>query len=246
VFVLPAGTFRLAGRITENGSGIERVIVTVLSGIGEGLVSTTRDSGDYALYGVSGRVRVEAKKDGYTRQIHEIDVSTHESRAFELVPERPIPGLAGTYTLTVTNAGCRAGTGTLPVAANKRTYTASVAQDNRSLTVVLTGADFIVANGRGGRFVGQVEADERVIFYIAGVEFPYYGGPRCSDSCDLIERFGPTNSLVIAGTIAASTTASGISGILFGSFWLAEGTSLPLVQFSSFCDGVHGFEMQRR
>jgi hypothetical protein len=51
---------------------------------------------------------------------------------------------------------------------------------------------------------------------------------------------------VIDGNVAATATSSDISGILFGTFWLAEGTAPPLTQFSSHCTGVHAFEMRRR
>jgi hypothetical protein len=249
VIVLPAGTFRLTVRITENGQGTIGVILRVISGVGEGLVPFATASGDYIFYGVSGRVRLQAKKEGFVDRIEEIDVSAHSAHEFELVLERPVLNLAGTYTLTMMMAQCREGMGTLPDAARKRTYTASVSQDYRSLRVALTEADFILANGRGNSFVGHVEANERIIFFIGTVmvNVDYYGGStRHCESCDLVERLTPGTALAIGGSVAATETASGISGILFGSFWLAEGTTPPLTQFTSHCTGVHDFIMQRR
>ena len=50
-----------------------------------------------------------------------------------------MPNLAGAYTFTLTSH-CRTTVGTLPDAATRRTYAANVSQDQRWLTVVLSGA----------------------------------------------------------------------------------------------------------
>jgi hypothetical protein len=245
LFVLPAGTFRLDGRITEDGYGVRDVRVTVVSGVGEGLTAATSESGNYVLYGVSGRVRLQARKEGYVDAIEEMEISRHTTHRFELTPERPVRSLAGAYTLTVIAGGCRAGMGTLPDAAKRRNYLAAISQDHRQLTVVLSGADFVVANGRGDRFPGFVDASDRVFFEIGNVGLDYDYNPRCY-LCDLVERLTPDTALVVGGNVAATATPSDIMGTLFGAFWLAEGASPPLNRFSAHCDGVHGFELRRR
>ena len=49
IVVLPKGTFRLAGSVSENGIGLEKATVTVISGVGEGLIAPTDARGYYAF-----------------------------------------------------------------------------------------------------------------------------------------------------------------------------------------------------
>ena len=56
LFVLPKGTFRLAGTVQENGFALANVALTVTSGVGQGLTTLSDVDGAYALYGVSGPV----------------------------------------------------------------------------------------------------------------------------------------------------------------------------------------------
>jgi len=249
LMVLPTGTFHLKGRITENGFGVPNVIVTVVAGVGEGLASGTggADWGAYSLYGVGGRVRLRARKEGYLDAIQEIEVSAHSAHDFELVPERPVPNLAGAYTFTVTS-GCRTAVGTLPDAAKRRTYSANVTQDQRWLTVVLSGADFLIADGHGDRFGGLLDASGRVQFLIMGVESTYYADSPYCFRCDLVERLTANTALVISGTVAAALTTSDseISGVLFGAFFVADKATHPLTRFPIQCTGIHDFVLRRR
>ena len=244
VLVLPAGTFRVSGRVTDTGAGVRDATVSVVSGVGTGLLARTGGSGDYALYGVAGRVRLQTRKDGYIDANQDLDIADHLDHTFELVPARPVPALAGTYTLTVT-AGCRNTVGALPDAAKTRSYIATVTQAYRTLTVALAGADFILADGRGNGFIGLVEANERISFEIGSVGTTYYYNNVCY-RCDLVERLTPTSALVIGGSVAATSEPSAISGILFGAFWISDGTTPPLDKFLGYCTGVHDFVMARR
>ena len=251
LMVLPTGTFRLKGRITENGLGVPSVRLTVVAGVGEGLASGTGSGtewGAYILYGVAGRVRLLARKEGYLDAIQEIEVSAHSAHDFELVPERPVPNLAGAYTLTLINGGCRTAVGVLPDALKHRIYTANVTQDQRSISLVLSGADFLIADGRGDRFAGYVDASGRVQFHIMGVEPTYYADSPWCARCDLVERLTANTALVISGTVAATLTASDseISGVLFGAFFVADKATHPLTQFPIQCTGIHDFVMRRR
>src|SRR4029453_2689880 len=99
IFVLPAGTFRLAGTVSENSVGLEQATVTVTSGVGEGLMAPTDARGYYALYGVAGQVEVRATRDGYLDSTQLLNVTSHDSHSFEMVANRPRIDLSGTYTL---------------------------------------------------------------------------------------------------------------------------------------------------
>ena len=87
VFVLQPGTFKLGGVISGSGLGIGDVTVTVLSGVGEGLTAKTTPDGQYALYGVSGRVRVRLRRHGFSDRFQEIDVSDHHRFDVQLEPD---------------------------------------------------------------------------------------------------------------------------------------------------------------
>ena len=244
VLVLPAGTFRLSGDVSENGFGVRDAVVTVVSGIGQGLSTRTGASGEYILYGLSGPVGLLAVREGYIDVIQSLDVSAHATHHFEMQAVQPIESLAGTYTLTLA-AGCRAGVGTLPDSARRRTYLARMSQEQRRLDVSLSGAEFVLYEGRGDHFAGVVDATGRVTFEIGNVGYDYYYSPRCY-RCDLVERFSPTTALVIGGNVAAERASSEIAGVLFGTFWLSEGTTAPLTRFPNYCTGIHDFIMRRQ
>jgi len=244
IFVLPQGTFRLAGTIQETGLGLANVALTVTSGVGEGLTTLSGVGGAYALYGVSGPVRIQLKKEGYLNDVQQIDVTGHRTQDFVLVAERPRKDYRGTYTLTV-SAGepCRS-SNAFPDEAKRRVYTANVSQDAGRLTVTLTGADFIVTNGYGDRFFGFVDASDALTFPI-GVAFDFYY--YYDGHLDIVERFRDT-ALTINGTVTAQGTALRISGTLNGSI-LITNRSAPLFQagFISRCPATaHDFEMVRR
>ena len=78
------------------------VRVTVVAGVGEGLVSGTlgKSRGPIPCTACAGGC-VSRPGEGYLDAIEEIDVSAHSAHDFELLPERPVPNLAGAYTLTL-------------------------------------------------------------------------------------------------------------------------------------------------
>jgi hypothetical protein len=244
IFVLPKGTFRLAGNIKESGFGIANVAVTVIAGVGEGLTTLSSFGGSYVLYGVSGRVQIHLKKEGYRNATQQLDVTAHRTADFDIVADQPRKDYRGTYTLTISAASpCSFASGSLPDAAKSRVYTANVAQDAGRLTVTLTDADFIVTNGFGNRFFGFVDATDVMTFPISDVYYyySYYAG-----HFDIVEQFSST-ALLITGTVSARGTPAGISGTLIGSILIASRSTPPFLSFGSRCYATaHGFEMVRR
>jgi hypothetical protein len=244
IFVLPKGTFRLAGTIKESGFGIEKVTVAVISGVGEGLTTVSGAGGSFVLYGVAGPVRIHLKKDGYLNTLEQIDVTAHGTREFSMVPERPRKDYSGTYVLTISAASScgSGGNNQLPDAAKRRTYTANVAQDAGRLTVTLTDADFIVTNGYGNRFVGLVDPTDTVTFPIGDAYYYYY----YSGHFDIVESFNGT-ALMVYGIVTGTGTSQLISGTLEGSILISRRATAPFVPFSASCySNAHGFEMVRR
>jgi hypothetical protein len=238
ILVLPEGTFKLAGTVTDGGVGLDGVTVAVIGGTGEGLSAVTDLSGIYRLYGVAGSVRLRAKKLGYENQTEALEVTTHRTANIAMSFGGERPRLAGTYEMTVTAAShCSS----LTPAARTRSYTADIQQDGARLSVVLTGADFIVTNGFGDRFQGTVIGD-RVTFQ-PGIDYYYY---YYLGEAALVERFPPT-ALIINGNVSARQTATGLTGQLSGTIGLTRTATPPFTSFSSACyAGTHDFVMTRR
>jgi hypothetical protein len=85
VFGLPHGTYRLAGKVTENGLGVDGAHVEVMSGAGRGLTATTL-KGEYRIYGVAGDTVVQVRKAEYEPAEQSIDLGQHGTLDFDLKP----------------------------------------------------------------------------------------------------------------------------------------------------------------
>jgi hypothetical protein len=243
IFVLPKGTFRLAGAVQDSGFGLQNVALTVTSGVGEGLTTLSGVDGAYALYGVSGPVRVQLKKEGYLNSIQQIDVTAHRTRDFIMDPERPRQDYSGTYVLTITAApSCRPSPAALPDEATRRVYTANVTQDGGRLTVTLTGADFIVTDGYGNRFFGFIDPTDMITFPIGDPYYFYY----YDEHYQIVEHFR-NGALIVVGNVAARGARGLITGTLAGAIATAGRTSPPYGTYSGSCFApTHRFEMVRR
>lgn len=244
IMVLPSGTFRLNGQITESGLPLDGVTVSVIGGTGDGLTSVTNANGTYALYGVAGTVRLQAKKEGFDNLIREVDVTQNHSLNFEMIFNGERGNLSGAYALTLGSAGCNS----LPEQARQRSYLANVEQQGSRLTVRLSGADFILHNGRGDHFAGAIAHDSRVTFSIGDPLFYYYYYYYyLPTEFDLIERLSATSALVVMGRVNATSNTTGISGTLSGLLGVTQGTAAPFTRLSSSCfSSRHGFEMRRQ
>ena len=238
VLVLPKDTFRLTGTVSDSGVGLAGATVMVIAGVGEGLTATTDGAGKFAFYGVAGTVRLHAKKDGYLNQIDEIQVAAHRSAEIAMSFAGERRSLAGTYSLTITTKGQCSGTA-FPPDARTRTYLATIDQNGARLSVTLSGADFIVTNGIGNHFDGDLLGD-RVVFRFGYGYYYYYVSEDA-----VIERFPPT-AFVISGIVDATATSSRISGRMVGVTGMSRSSVAPFYSLTSFCYGAdHQFEMVR-
>jgi hypothetical protein len=236
-FVLPTDTFRLTGRVVnESGAGVGGATITILSGTGAGLTATTDSAGSYALYGIRGALRIEIKRSGYRREIADIDVSAHRTFDLRLAAEGTVRSVEGTYSLTVAAESCDP---IPPGAPRRRTYLATVTQTGERLDVVLSGADFLIVNGRGDRFSGRIDPDDAVTFQIGRHDGSFYY--FYTAEWDVMERLA-NEVLVIHGSVVATPTSAGIFGTLAGAINVAWGTTAPQ-GFSTYCRGRHRFEM---
>jgi hypothetical protein len=243
IFVLPKGSFRLAGTVQESGFGLANVALTVTSGVGEGLTTLSGPDGAYALYGVSGPVRVQLKKEGYLNTIQQVDVTAHRTHDFIMNPERPRQDYGGTYVLTITAASpCRPSPAAIPDEATHRVYTANVTQDGGRLTVTLTGADFIVTDGYGNGFFGFVDPTDMITFPIGDPYYFAYYDPHYQ----IVERFRD-GALIVVGNVAARGARGLITGTLAGAIATSRSMKPPYGTYSGSCFApTHRFEMVRR
>jgi hypothetical protein len=243
MMVLPNGTFRLNGQVTDSGFPLEGVTLAVIGGTGEGLTTLTDTTGAYAFYGVAGTIRLHAKKDGYLNRIEELQVTENRALGFEMAVDGQRRDLSGTYALNITAAGCGS---RLPDSAQNRSYVAAVEQKGPQLTVRLSGADFIVTRGYGDHFSGSVSADGKVTLVI-GDAYSYYYYYYYYGHFDFVERLNPTSALLVKGIVNATSSPTLISGALDGSILVAQGTTAPFTRYSAQCSSRdHRFEMRRR
>src|SRR5262249_2449611 len=91
VLVVPAGTFRLIGTVTEAGLPVWDADVSVIAGQGNGAVSRTWSDGTYRLYGVAGTIQVQVTKRGYLTNVKTTSVTTNDILDF---PDFRQPGTA--------------------------------------------------------------------------------------------------------------------------------------------------------
>jgi hypothetical protein len=239
VLVVPAGTYKLEGQVIEGGFGVSGVTLTVISGIGEGLTTTSANGGGYSLLGVGGRVRLHAKKEGYHNKVETLDVAASTTHVFEIVPDQQRANLAGTYSLTLV-AACEANQqNAVPEDLRRRTYTAAVTQQGPSLIVTLSGGNLVK-----DRFAGESDPTGKVTFTIGEPNFYYYY-PFGTLDPGLIEQLTPTSELQVAGYVAAEASSAGIQGRLDGYVQLYERTT-GSVRYSQCFSGSHGFEMKRQ
>jgi hypothetical protein len=245
IFVLPKGTFRLGGVVTEDGLPIESVAVTVTSGVGEGLTASTGVDGSYTFYGVAGTARLLAKKEGYLNAVQQVDVTQHRTYDFAMTLERPRMSYSGIYSLTISTASpCQSSFGSFPDAARRRVYTAHATQEGRRVTVALTDADFIQTAGHGAGFAGIFEGSESIKFSLGNASYYYY---YSHGYFDVVERFGMGAFVVANGMASVRGTSERLSGTFAGLLAFTARVTTPFWPFQSGCySPTHGFEMVRR
>lgn len=224
VMVIPPGTFRVTGVVTEAAANGYRVAdARVEAATPAGVVSTTTlFNGEYRLYGVAGSTEIRVTKTGYQPLVRSMNVTAHDRLDLELGPEPTRPRLTGTYTLTITaDEACRS---QLPDDVMSRTYSAVITQNGPRLTVKLQGATFanelsVVRDG----FSGSVETGRPQFslqdFYLDEVCF---SGPShdCFLVGDVVEELGSGKFFNPTGKVVATESGSTISGPLDGTIYV--------------------------
>ncbi len=243
VIVLMPGTYKLSGRITDNGVAVARAGVTVVDGSGVNLTALTGLDGAFALYGIAGRVQLRASREGYATVTAELDVTQTSVRNIEMIPDRTRLDLSGSYTLVLRSGACddRADGIFGSEFANRR-YVAAVTQTGPTLAVSLSGADFLTRDGRGDHFDGSVDPVGNVTFAIGDPDDLYL-----SEYPDLVERVNPSSAFLAYGTVKAQATSTALIGTIAGPFVIAPANNPSFWARSAWCYSEgHSFEMRRQ
>jgi hypothetical protein len=240
ILVLPAGTFRVTGKVVEAQSGaveVRNARVTVVTGTGAGLTTVTGFSGEYALYGVAGAVRLEISREGYHTETRTFDVVSHASLPqVELTLTRARPDVSGTDGVTISashRCGLGLGTGNLPDEARSRSYSMDVRQQGPRLEGVLRGP------GVGGvNFPGLAEPQR--LFW------EFFNPDDNSPADVLVDRLPSGALLVASGTITVPLSGNPLAGTLFGWLAVLDPARQRTVPALASCDAPdHQFVMTR-
>ncbi len=244
VLSLPPGTFRLRGRITDEGTALGGVTVEVIAGTGQGLTARSDSGGAYALYGVAGSIKLHSKRTDYQNLIQDVQVSGDATHDMAMTVATPRDPLGGQYRVTFTAVGCS----NIPSELIQRAYDATVEHRGSQLTVSLTGADFLVFNGRGNQFRGSYNPDGRIVFSLGDAGFYYYYYYFFNPIPDLVERVSGTSALIINGSSISHHDGNGIiAGTFSGTFNVTNRLTSPYWPYSASCqNNNHRFELRRR
>ena len=220
VVVVPAGTFRLFGIVSEADDARVPVVdarVVATGGQIAGVQTTTAPDGRFRLYGVAGDTTLRVSKDGYQTHSQNLVVADDPpSLAVALALVRPRLDISGSYILTITaDPNCSSG---LPEQLRTRTYGAVLTQVGAQVNVTLTGASFAISRrGGGDHFTGRIEPTQ-LAFSLAEF-YPYYYGTYGDPYYpNIIEEVTGPNYLAIWGNVAAVGTSGSFSGALDGAF----------------------------
>jgi hypothetical protein len=244
VVVLPDGTYRLIGQVTEAETAsvpVNGVKVEAMSGTGEALSTVTGDDGGYRLYGVAGLVRLRFSKDGYRDADTELNVGSHAARNVELSLERPRANVAGSYLLTISAAaGCR---DKFPDHLRSRQYGVTLTQSGPLVEARLSGAAFATSRaGRGDHFQGRVEPDG-LSFRLTSHVYQYYGYAQYPDLAERVAN--PTGFIIIDGAAHLREAGSRFEGRLQGAYQFFQWDPAWGGTATIECKGDHEFVLQR-
>jgi hypothetical protein len=247
IVVLPDGTFRMAGVVSEVDSPEDPVVGARVEVTGMPLAATTDWDGGYRLYGVPGVAEVRVTRTGYQPHVERQQLTDHSTRNFRLALAGARLELHGAYTLTIDVASCY--TTPLPSHLRRLSYDAFVRQKGPTLEVALTESARFLVNpaGRGDRFAGHADA-AGALFNLQGYSGYYYY--KSHDYANLVERLSDGTYLVVAGTAATRSLPAGLSGDLKGRVTHHDSSfpSVPLqssISASCYSDG-HRFTLTPR
>ena len=236
VLVLETGTYRLIGRVSEDGAPLADARVAVTGGHGNGLTATTDYFGEYRLYGVANDIDIEVTKPDYVPVRQRVHVTQHDVAHFTLSPARSRVDVSGTYDLTITaDPFCATFSPPIPDDTQRRQYLAAITQQGPVFNVTLSGAAFLIREGLGNGFSGRVAPSGITVELSDG--YYYYAGEA------VVEVLSGDRLLTIGGFGSLSQKGDTISGPFKGYIVLYSSTG----RFEAKCSASnHQFVFTRR
>ena len=186
VIVVPAGTYRLQGRVVVQTTPVSPVSMARVEVPAVGLSTTTDSQGLYTLYGVPPDAELRVAKEGWMPATVSVHLQDHNLQLTTPVH----PALSGTYTLTISPGTCTNGP---PVPAHllQRSYTATFVQTGLQVRGTLAGSNLTVVE-----FSGSFTAQGRWgLSFIIGERLPdgnalTFNGGAFVRPTDLAGEFG--------------------------------------------------------
>jgi hypothetical protein len=240
VMVLPTGTFRLTGVVSESGLAVGGATVAVTAGQGTGLSTTTDAAGAFRLYGVAGDVQIQVSKNGYSPASRTLMVGSNSLADFSIAPIVPEATIAGTYSMTIAaDPACPAAGSSntaLPDEVRQRQYLATITQTGPSFDVILSGANFLVTQGHGNAFSGRVEPNAITAILWSGYD-AYYKSydyqPAVTEVLDGGQVF------VAYGTATMSPRGQALVGTIDGDLAVGRWMGYTGGAWTADCSGHH-------
>jgi hypothetical protein len=233
VLVLPEGTFRVAGKVLDEGRPVPFATVSAV-GNATTVSAVTTATGDYALYGVGGSVEIRAQSEGFRPANRPLVISQDLTLDIELVPEDPRPSYRGRYQLTIAAGTCNTPP---PEEFRTRTYLAEVEQTSNQLSFTLRGTGTM----HRGAFAAVLDND--AVKFVLNDGFYYYSY-RFGARYDLVEQIGD-RVVVMTGSAHLTKRSDALEGMLDGWFMVFD--SLPPFpgRLSWPCQGRHAVRLVR-
>lgn len=226
ILVLPSGTYRVTGRVLDQGTGL--AAATVAATISGNVVATTQtdSGGEYALFGLAGAVSLQVSELGYATQVRSLmvtsSVAVDDITLVEVVPSADISGLWN-VTFSVDPFCANA----LPADVRQRTFTATIAEQGTHFTAQLSStATPSAATVTDGRVIGSA--------FSLDLPTNYYGFAG-----DLVEVIAAARSLVIFGIVTGTVTGPTLQASWSGELLYYDAPA-PVPFPTLMCAGANG------
>jgi hypothetical protein len=244
IVVLPDGTFRLVGGITEQEIPTAVIAGARVEAFPGGAVATTTAGGQYRLYGVPADATIRVTADGYVPAERRVQLTSHAVQNIDLTLSGSRLVLAGRYTLTVDVSGACGGQRPLPADLQHRVYEALVAQTGGSVTVTLTEPRFkLNASGQGNRFTGWASASGVTFNLQPYSSYYYYTGASYPS---VAERLADGTHFVPAGAVVATGSPMILSGPLVNAYLSQWNSTFPGGSLLADCSAPAQLTLTRR
>jgi hypothetical protein len=216
ILVMPDGTFRVVGAVTEadrERQGVPDAILEVR--LTEDLSSrpvagaNTDATGRYRLYGVPAESYLHVRRGGYVPVTERIQIGSHTTRDFQLRVDGNVASFEGTYTMTVDAINCTGFSLLVEAQYRLRTYAATIRQSGARLTVGLSGAPFHPGSDGFSGIATPTGAD----VYLRSFYDPYYY-PSYPQQPDVVELLADGTALEVSGEARLTGTPDRLSGTL--------------------------------